>query len=61
MHTDPSRDETWNISELGSLMGTSDVIPMWSEIEDLPMWEREWSDNWPVPLEDDQYEDDVDE
>jgi len=52
VHTNPSRDEAWDLSELGSLMGTSDVIPM---------WEREWSDNWPTPLEDDQYEDDSDE
>lgn len=43
----PSRECIGDISELGSLMGTEDVIPV---------WEMDWSDNWPVPLEAWQYE-----
>ena len=43
----PSRECIGDISELGSLMGTEDVIPV---------WEMDWSDNWPIPLEAWQYE-----
>lgn len=47
MSSDPSRELLRDISELGSLMGTEDM---------LPVWELDWSDNWPVPLEVWQYE-----